>query len=111
MMLRRFLSALAALSLLLMPLGMIGGAAQASPHHPATATAHHAGTDHGSGESHDEPLPDRSTQCMMACAALPAAALDLPAAGLVPRALPVKAPAEALPGLSPEAAIPPPRFS
>ena len=103
---------LVALAVLLMPLGMAGagGSAAAAPHHPAAASPVEHGAHHPAGGDEDR-QPERSAQCMMACAALP------PAVGAVDARPALRGPAlhlrlaDRLDGLSPEAATPPPRFS
>lgn len=105
---RRLLSLFVTLALLIVPMGMIGGAAAA-----------HAGTPHAmttAGDCHESaPAPEKrskgvgmSAECALACAALPAMAarLEQPAAPVI------MYPMIALHGLAkagPESLDPPPR--
>jgi hypothetical protein len=106
---RFLLSIMALLALLVAPIGMIGGAAMAMPHHqPQAAAGHCAGApvpDHRGGE-------DRAAiDCMIACAGVPAIPPSAPAAVAPIAASPDQAPLRSLHGLQPEAATPPPRIS
>jgi hypothetical protein len=96
---------LAVLGLLLMPMGMAGGAS-AMPHHQASAA--------GSGACDEAPAPHaptpaKSADCAMACSALPTDAprpVEKPQLASVPER---PAASAAIDGIQPEAAIPPPR--
>jgi hypothetical protein len=115
----RLLRFLTILAVLLAPVGMMGGApAQAMGHHASagildgaamTGMDDCAGMQKADGKPHRQ--PSQKHDCMMACAAIPAFASELPAKPLAPIA------AEPVPlstfdhGLTPEAATPPPRFA
>jgi hypothetical protein len=106
---QRLLSMFVALALLIVPMGMISGAAAA-----------HAGADHAAiaaGDCHEPtPGPEKkakgvgmSAECALACAALPVmpARLDVPAA-LGPTVYPIIA-LRGLATAGPESLNPPPR--
>ena len=107
----RLVRFLAMLALLLMPLAMAGQghAVAAAPHHEtASDTAGHC-ADMDSDQSTEERGSSTSAQCLMACAALPAADAPLPAARTVFRASATGTPAAGITGLAPESETPPPR--
>jgi hypothetical protein len=104
------------LALLLMPLAMAGQA------HAGGAMAHHAET--GSAEAHrheggshrqkgqeERRQQDGMAQCMIACAALPAAEAAPNTTREAPRACLYALPIAPISGLAPEAETPPPRFA
>jgi hypothetical protein len=101
------------LALLLMPLAMAGQghAVAASPHHEMVSDTVGHCADTQSSQGDDERGSSTSAQCLMACAALPAAEAPLPAAQAVLRAVATGTPAAGITGLAPESATPPPRIA
>ena len=107
MSLTRLLHLLTIASLMLMPLSMRGGQAMAAEAAPAAMA--HCGDAAGKAPRHHS-LPD--TDCMAACAAIPAAGnADIAAPIPFPVAIEPSPAASLDKGLGPEAAIPPPRIS
>jgi hypothetical protein len=100
-------------ALLLMPLAMAGQghAVAAAPHgQTASAEAGHCADMDGKGEKKQHE-GSSAAECLMACAALPAAGAPVAAEQIVLRPTPVAALAPAIVGLSPEAETPPPRIA
>ncbi|HEY0027436.1 MAG TPA: hypothetical protein VGC35_06165 [Allosphingosinicella sp.] len=109
----RLFRLLAMFALLLMPLAMAGQghAVAAAPHgETASADAGHCADMEGKGDKkrHDG---SSAAECLMACAALPAAGAPVAAEQIVLRPTPVAALEPAIVGLSPEAETPPPRIA
>jgi hypothetical protein len=107
----RLVRLLTVLALLLMPLAMAGQghAIAAAPHHEiATDGAGHC-ADTKPDDGSDERGAGTAAQCMMACAALPAAGAPLPAARTVLRTAVTGTPVAGITGLAPESETPPPR--
>jgi hypothetical protein len=109
----RLLRLLTVLALLLMPLAMAGQghAVAAAPHHEMVSDSAGHCADTKPGDEGDKPDRGSAAQCMMACAALPAADAPLPAARTVLRAPATGTPAAGITGLAPESETPPPRFA
>ena len=107
----RLLQLLAIFALLLMPLAMAGQshAAATAPHHQmASAQEGHCAAPAG---EEDTSRSGPSAECLMACAALPAAEAPVAIERIVPKpTLAARAP-RTISGLSPEAETPPPRFA
>ena len=106
-MMQRLLSLFVALALLIVPMGMIGGAASA--HAGLEHAAMTAGDCHDSGSEKPAKGIGMSAECALACAALPAmpARLDAPAP-LGPTVHPITA-LHGLATAGPESLDPPPR--
>jgi hypothetical protein len=105
----RLLRFLTILAVLLMPLGMWGdaGATAMGHHSPVAAPMKHCS---GMADKQEKGEPARSSDCLLACAALPSPEI------LVKHESPVPIAAEPMPiaklvGLAPEAATPPPRMA
>jgi hypothetical protein len=107
-----FLRVLTLLALLLMPLAMAGQghAVAATPHHGAAMSANPDCERDGTPKS-DEHRQDGLAQCMMACAALPAAEAPPRAEAQAPRPVLYALPVVRTAGLAPEAETPPPRIA
>ena len=103
----RILPLVLLIALALAPLRMAGAEAAVLPHHgsPAMAAAHCL----PEPAPADEEQPRSAETCMIACAALPVAALPLPERLAAARAPDEALRASPLTGLTPEAATPPPR--
>jgi hypothetical protein len=103
---------LAALALVLMPLGIVSTAHATVIGHaaPAASSAHCAEM---SGHRHNHrparPQPDCMADCAIACSALPSIAGIVPLPGLAPALRQPPALSSSVHGLHPEAATPPPR--
>jgi hypothetical protein len=102
---RRLVQLLVLAALVLAPFGRLG-LAQATPHHaPMAMNAHCAG----------QPMPDQgkshrmAVDCMIACAAMAAAATPFMPPPPARRAVPSATPASLLAGIRPQADPPPPR--
>ena len=109
----RLFSLLAMFALLLMPLAMAGQghAVAAAPHgEMASAEAGHCADMEGKGDRKHQG-GSSAAECLMACAALPAAGAPMAAEQIVLRPTPVAALQPAIVGLSPEAETPPPRIA
>ena len=109
----RLLRLLAMFALLLMPLAMAGQghAVAAAPHgEMASAEAGHCADIESEGDRKHQ-SGSAAADCLMACAALPAAGAPVAAEQIVLRPTPVAALQPAIVGLSPEAETPPPRIA
>jgi hypothetical protein len=105
---------LAALALVLMPLGMISTThAAGMGHSAAAASSSHCDEMSGKPDSHHPPgqQPDRMADCAIACSALPSLAAIVPPPELAPALRQPLALSASVHGLHPEAATPPPRAS
>jgi hypothetical protein len=110
----RILRILTLLAVLLMPFGMIGPASpvMAMSHHDGRAmTVDHCAGSAGMGKPRKEDPPGHTPGCMVTCAAIPSAGVDLQPHAMAPSAVAPHALAPRVRGLHPEAAIPPPRFA
>ena len=98
------------LALLLMPLAMAGQghAFAAAPHHQMAASAQED-CHKGKSEQQDKRQQSGAAQCMMACAALPAAEAPPRETAEAPRPSLYALPIVPISGLVPEATTPPPR--
>jgi hypothetical protein len=106
----RLVRLLCLFAILLMPVAMAKqshAAAPAAPHHEMASPGHCSDSENGPED--EDRRPDAFGQCLMACAALPAPDAGLPAKAAVLNAMPAGAAADAIRGLAPEAATPPPR--
>ncbi|HEX8586259.1 MAG TPA: hypothetical protein VF680_17850 [Allosphingosinicella sp.] len=109
----RLLRLLAMFALLLMPLAMAGQghAVAAAPHgEMASAEAGHCADMDGKADKKDQG-GSSAADCLMACAALPAAEAPLAAEQIVLRPTLVAVLVPVITGLSPEAETPPPRIA
>lgn len=98
---------LVAFAIFCAPVAMQIGHAMASPamterDHACEGMAHH---------SPDKQKSEVKTNCAIACAAIPALQVAVPAGFIFTAAEPWAGPAQRLAGVGPEAAIPPPRTS
>jgi hypothetical protein len=109
----RLVRLLAMFALLLMPLAMIGQghAIAAAPHHDMTSAAsgHCADMDSKPDKKHHD--SSSAAECLMACAALPAAEAPAPVEQIALRPTLVAALVPVTVGLAPEAETPPPRLA
>jgi hypothetical protein len=108
----RLLRVLTMLAMLLMPLAMIGQghAVAAAPHHAVAAAAAEEDCHKGKPEQQDR-RQDGAAQCMMACAALPAADAPRQEQAQVLRPSLYALTIVPIGGLAPEAETPPPRIA
>jgi hypothetical protein len=104
---------LAALALVLMPLGMISPAhAAGMGHASAAASSVHCDEMSGHRDTHQpDQQPDCMADCVIACSALPSIAGIVPLPGLAPALRQPPALSAGVHGLHPEAATPPPRLA
>ena len=103
----RILAVLLLVALALAPLRMFGGEAAARPHQGVPMAMEHCVADADRPGKHEAPLSKAA--CAMACMAIPAVGTPLVERLRIPRAPDVASVISEPDGITPEAAVPPPR--